>query len=71
MNVRISHTASAQQFLEEASGQFTEGGNPRAKAIIYRILRDSVNIIEDLEICLFYTFPSPREGLLFRLRLSA
>ncbi|WP_428480447.1 dioxygenase [Pseudomonas protegens] len=50
MNVRISHTASAQQFLEEASGQFTEGGNPRAKAIIYRILRDSVNIIEDLEI---------------------
>ncbi|KTC35869.1 MAG: catechol 1,2-dioxygenase [Pseudomonas sp.] len=50
MSVRISHTASAQQFLEEASGQSTPGGSPRAKAIMHRILRDTVNIIEDLEI---------------------
>ncbi|MCU1752273.1 catechol 1,2-dioxygenase [Pseudomonas sp. 6D_7.1_Bac1] len=50
MNVRISHTASAQKFLEDASGLLNEGGNPRAKALIYRILRDSVNIIEDLEV---------------------
>ncbi len=50
MSVRISHTASAQKFLEEASGNLNDGGNPRAKALIYRILRDSVNIIEDLEV---------------------
>jgi catechol 1,2-dioxygenase len=50
MSVRISHTASAQKFLEEASGNFNDGGNPRAKALIYRILRDSVSIIEDLEV---------------------
>src|SRR5207253_710052 len=50
MSVRISHTASVQKFLEEASGNLNEGGNPRAKALIYRILRDSVNIIEDLEV---------------------
>lgn len=50
MNVRISQTASAQRFLEEASGQFSEGGNPRTKAIVYRILRDTVNIIEDLNV---------------------
>ncbi|RON09644.1 catechol 1,2-dioxygenase [Pseudomonas brassicacearum] len=50
MNAKISHTASAQKFLEEASGLLNDGGNPRAKALIYRILRDSVNIIEDLEV---------------------
>ncbi|VVN98213.1 catechol 1,2-dioxygenase [Pseudomonas fluorescens] len=50
MSVRISHTASVQKFLEEVSGNFNEGGNPRTKALIYRILRDSVNIIEDLEV---------------------
>jgi catechol 1,2-dioxygenase len=50
MNVKISHTASAQKFLEEASGLFNEAGNPRVKALVYRILRDSVNIIEDLAV---------------------
>ncbi|APC14401.1 catechol 1,2-dioxygenase [Pseudomonas frederiksbergensis] len=50
MNAKISHTASAQKFLEDASGLLNDGGNPRAKALIYRILRDSVNIIEDLEV---------------------
>ena len=50
MNVRISHTASAQKFLEEVSGQLNDQGNPRTKALVYRILRDSVNIIEDLAV---------------------
>ena len=50
MNVKISHTAQVQKFLEEASGLHNDAGNPRAKALIYRILRDSVNIIEDLAV---------------------
>ncbi|MGF6208153.1 catechol 1,2-dioxygenase [Pseudomonas frederiksbergensis] len=50
MNVKISHTASAQKFLEEASGLLNEAGDPRVKALVYRILRDSVNIIEDLAV---------------------
>ncbi len=50
MNVRISQTAEVQKFLEEASGLHNDAGNPRAKALIYRILRDSVNIIEDLNV---------------------
>lgn len=50
MSIRLSQTAHAQRFLEEASGNLNDGGNPRAKALIYRILRDTVNIIEDLEV---------------------
>jgi catechol 1,2-dioxygenase len=50
MSVSISHTAGVQQFLEEASGIHNDGGNPRAKALIHRILRDSVSIIEDLAV---------------------
>ncbi|XVJ47982.1 catechol 1,2-dioxygenase [Pseudomonas sp. UBT] len=50
MSIRLSQTAHAQQFLEEASGNLNDGGNPRTKALIYRILRDAVNIIEDLEV---------------------
>ncbi|KAA0944963.1 MULTISPECIES: catechol 1,2-dioxygenase [unclassified Pseudomonas] len=50
MSIRLSQTAHAQQFLEEASGHHHDGGNPRTKALIYRILRDTVNIIEDLEV---------------------
>ena len=50
MSIRLSQTAHAQQFLEEASGHRSEGGDPRTKALIYRILRDTVNIIEDLEV---------------------
>ena len=50
MNVRISHTATAQKFLEEASGLLNDDGNPRAKALVHRILRDSVSIIEDLNV---------------------
>ena len=50
MNVKISHTAEVQKFLEEASGLHNDAGSPRTKALIYRILRDSVNIIEDLAV---------------------
>ncbi|MFO2465621.1 catechol 1,2-dioxygenase [Pseudomonas sp. 15FMM2] len=50
MSIRLSQTAHAQQFLEEVSGNLNDAGNPRAKALIYRILRDTVNIIEDLEV---------------------
>lgn len=50
MSIRLSQTAHAQQFLEEASGHRSESGNPRTKTLIYRILRDTVNIIEDLEV---------------------
>ena len=50
MSIRLSQTAHAQQFLEEASGNLNDGGNPRTKALIYRILRDTVNIIEDLDV---------------------
>ena len=50
MSIRLSQTAHAQRFLEEASGNLNDAGNPRAKALIYRILRDTVNIIEDLEV---------------------
>lgn len=50
MSIRLSQTAHAQQFLEEASGNLNDGGSPRTKALIYRILRDTVNIIEDLEV---------------------
>lgn len=50
MNAKISHTASARKFLDEASGLHNDGGDPRVKALISRILRDSVNIIEDLAV---------------------
>ncbi|CRM71545.1 catechol 1,2-dioxygenase [Pseudomonas sp. Leaf15] len=50
MSIRLSQTDHAQQFLEEASGNLNDGGNPRTKALVYRILRDTVNIIEDLEV---------------------
>ena len=36
MNVKISHTAEVQKFLEEASGLHNDAGNPRTKALIYR-----------------------------------
>ena len=50
MSIRLSQTAHAQRFLEEASGNLNDDGNPRTKALIYRVLRDTVNIIEDLDV---------------------
>lgn len=50
MTVKISQTEAVQTFLEEASGAQTDAGNPRVKTLIHRILKDSVRIIEDLEV---------------------
>jgi catechol 1,2-dioxygenase len=50
MNVKISHTASAQKFIEEASGLNNDAGDSRVKSLIHRILCDSVKIIEDLAV---------------------
>lgn len=50
MNANISKTASVQSFFEEASGLLNDGGDPRVKMLIHRILRDSANIIEELDV---------------------
>ncbi|MDB5980242.1 MAG: catechol 1,2-dioxygenase [Pseudomonas sp.] len=50
MTVKISQTESVQQFLKEASGQLNDAGNPRVKTLVHRILKDSVKIIEDLNV---------------------
>lgn len=50
MTVKISQTAAARQFLEEASGLHNDAGNPRLKALIHRILQDSVRLIEDMQV---------------------
>ena len=57
MNVKISHTAEVQKFLEEASGLLNDAGNPRTKALVYR--------------CLLYTSPSPRDRQKSRMPSSA
>jgi catechol 1,2-dioxygenase len=50
MIVRISQTADVQQFFEKASGFDQAAGNPRMKAVVHRVLTDSIKIIEDLQI---------------------
>ncbi|MDI1332499.1 catechol 1,2-dioxygenase [Pseudomonas sp.] len=50
MTVKISHTESAKQFLDEASGLTNEAGNPRLKEVINAILHHTVQIIENLNI---------------------
>lgn len=50
MTVKISHTEPVQAFLKEASGVLNDAGNPRTKALIHRILKDTVNIIEELDV---------------------
>lgn len=50
MSVRIAQTAQVQKFFEEASGIDSEQGNPRMKAVVHRVLTDSIKIIEDLQI---------------------
>lgn len=50
MTVKISQTESVQQFLKEASGQLNDAGNPRVKTLVHRILKDTVNIIEELSV---------------------
>jgi catechol 1,2-dioxygenase len=50
MTVPISQTADVQQFFEKASGFDQAGGNQRMKAVVHRVLTDSIKIIEDLQI---------------------
>lgn len=50
MSVQIFNTQEVQDFLRLASGLNQEGGNPRAKQIIHRILSDLYKAIEDLDI---------------------
>lgn len=50
MSVKISQTEPVQKFLEEASGALNDAGNPRVKTLIHRILKDTVAIIEDLDV---------------------
>lgn len=50
MSVQIFNTPEVQDFLRLASGLNQEGGNPRAKQIIHRILSDLYQAIEDLDI---------------------
>lgn len=50
MSITISHTQPVKALLAEASGLTVEPGNPRLKAIVHRILREAVNIIEQENI---------------------
>lgn len=50
MSVHIFNTQEVQDFLRLASGLNQEGGNPRTKQIIHRILSDLYKAIEDLDI---------------------
>lgn len=50
MSAHIFNTQEVQDFLRLASGLNQEGGNPRAKQIIHRILSDLYKAIEDLDI---------------------
>ena len=50
MSAQIFNTPEVQDFLRLASGLNQEGGNPRAKQIIHRILSDLYKAIEDLDI---------------------
>lgn len=50
MTVRISQTAEVQEFFKKVSGYHQPAGSQRLKNVIHRILSDSIQIIEDLEI---------------------
>lgn len=50
MTVRISQTADVQAFFEQASGFANDQGSSRMKAVVHRVLNDSIKIIEDLQI---------------------
>ena len=50
MSVQIFNTSEVQDFLRLASGLTQDGGNPRTKQIIHRILADLFKAIEDLDI---------------------
>ncbi len=50
MSIKLSHTESVQNFFKEVSGLTNDQGSPRMKALVNRILMDSIRIIEDMEV---------------------
>lgn len=50
MSVHIYDTPEVQDFLRLASGLNQDGGNPRVKAIVHRVLSDLFRTIEDLDV---------------------
>jgi catechol 1,2-dioxygenase len=50
MSVQIFNTTEVQNFLRLASGLDQDGGNPRTKKVVHRILSDLFKAIEDLDI---------------------
>ena len=48
-NVKIFETEEVQNFINLLSGLEQEGGNPRTKQIIHRVVSDLFKIIEDLK----------------------
>jgi catechol 1,2-dioxygenase len=50
MTVKISQTAEIQAFFKEAAGLNNDQGSPRMKQLLLRILNDTAQIIEDLEV---------------------
>ncbi|MGA9524327.1 MAG: catechol 1,2-dioxygenase [Myxococcaceae bacterium] len=50
MNPKIVETQKVKALLEVASGLTTEGGSPRAKQIVHRVLSDLFKTIEDLDV---------------------
>lgn len=50
MSVHIFNTPEVQNFLRLASGLDQQGGNPRTKQVVHRILSDLFKAIDDLNI---------------------
>ena len=50
MSVRIFDTPDVQDFLKTIAGLGIDGGNPRTKQIMHRIVSDLFKVIEDLDI---------------------
>ena len=50
MSVQIFNTTEVQDFLRLATGQDQQGGNPRTKKVLHRILSDLFKAIEDLNV---------------------
>src|SRR3989338_432659 len=50
MSIKLSHTESVQSFFKEVSGLNNDQGSPRMKALVNRILMDSIRLIEDMQV---------------------
>ncbi|MDE3239044.1 MAG: catechol 1,2-dioxygenase, partial [Paracoccaceae bacterium] len=50
MTVKIFDKPEIQEFLQVLSGLTSEGGNPRVKQIVHRLMSDLFRAIDDLNI---------------------